>query len=259
MDCQMPRMDGYAATGAVRRLEREKSRAASAIVALTANVLARDRTRCLEAGMNGFLPKPFTQEQLVAALKPVAESLGKLTLVEARPAPVPAPAPAAAASAPRPATPVAPSPVADDEEEMLLSDTVVMGLLQAEPEGQGADPALPVLDPEQIAAIRGLGKPQVLDRLCTLLYQTAPGSIERLQAALESGDLAAVAAVAHSLKSPVSSLGGRRLADQLDRCEGAARDRADLSAARDAAFGLSRAYADLEAALRAETARPTGT
>ncbi|MFO1394427.1 MAG: response regulator [Steroidobacteraceae bacterium] len=261
MDCQMPGMDGYAATGAVRRLEREKSRPASAIVALTANVLARDRTRCLEAGMNGFLPKPFTQEQLVAALKPVAESLGKLKFVETRPAPAPAPsfAPAPALTPPRPAAAVTPVAVADDEEEMLLSDTVVMGLLQAEPEGQGADSALPVLDPEQIAAIRGLGKPQVLERLCALLYQTAPGSIERLQGALESGDLEAVAAVAHSLKSPVSSLGGRRLADQLDRCESAARDRGDLSAARDAAYGLGRAYADLESALRAETSRATGS
>jgi len=61
MDCQMPRLDGYAATRAIRRLERGRR---IPIVAMTANVTTDDRQRCLEAGMNDFLAKPVSKRQL---------------------------------------------------------------------------------------------------------------------------------------------------------------------------------------------------
>jgi HPt (histidine-containing phosphotransfer) domain-containing protein len=122
-----------------------------------------------------------------------------------------------------------------------------------------ADDGPPVLDAEQVEAIRGLGKPQVFERLCDMLYASAPDALARLRAALEQGDLEAVAAAAHSLKSPVSNLGGRRLAEQLERCEAAARDQGDLKAARKAARGLKQTYAELEAALHDATMRSTGT
>ena len=76
---------------------------------------------------------------------------------------------------------------------------------------------------------------QVFERLCQLLFTTAPESLQRLGAALEAGDLEAIARAAHSLKSPVNSLGGRRLAEQLERCELAAIETRDLKAARRAA------------------------
>jgi HPt (histidine-containing phosphotransfer) domain-containing protein len=116
-----------------------------------------------------------------------------------------------------------------------------------------------VLDADQIAAIRGLGKPKVLEHLCDLLFTGAPATLKELGTALEEGDLEAVGKAAHSLKSPVSNLGGRRLADQLERCEVAARDQGDIKAARKAARGIKQAYADLEEALRDETRRSTGT
>ena len=76
MDCQMPGMDGYEATAAIRREEGERGKWTTPIVALTANVLARDRTRCIEAGMDHFLAKPFTHNQLLAILQPIAEQRG---------------------------------------------------------------------------------------------------------------------------------------------------------------------------------------
>ena len=64
MDCQMPEMDGFTATRHIREHEESVGTAAHPIVALTANALSGDRERCLEVGMNDYLPKPFTMPAL---------------------------------------------------------------------------------------------------------------------------------------------------------------------------------------------------
>ncbi|MDJ0909161.1 MAG: response regulator [Woeseiaceae bacterium] len=69
MDCQMPVMDGFTATETIRREEAEQNRAPIPIVALTANAIAGDRERCLEAGMNDYLSKPFSLPQLKAIIE----------------------------------------------------------------------------------------------------------------------------------------------------------------------------------------------
>ncbi len=66
MDCQMPEMDGYSATRAIRALEQDGILAAHRIpiIALTAHATQADRDKCLGAGMDSFLTKPFTQAVL---------------------------------------------------------------------------------------------------------------------------------------------------------------------------------------------------
>lgn len=82
MDMQMPVMDGVTATEKIRQLPQLQQ---LPIVAMTANAMAQDKTRCLQAGMNDFISKPIEPEQLF------------LTMLRYLPAPVEVPAAAAAA------------------------------------------------------------------------------------------------------------------------------------------------------------------
>lgn len=60
MDCQMPVMDGYEASREIRKMEIEKSTPPVPIIALTASSHKKDRERCEQAGMNGYMTKPFS-------------------------------------------------------------------------------------------------------------------------------------------------------------------------------------------------------
>jgi CheY-like chemotaxis protein len=68
MDCQMPVMDGYAATRAIRHAENRTGKR-TRIVAMTANAMPEDRAACLEAGMDDYMSKPVTLASLSAALE----------------------------------------------------------------------------------------------------------------------------------------------------------------------------------------------
>ncbi len=67
MDCEMPELDGFEATRLIRK---EESVTRIPIIALTAHALEGDRQRCLAAGMDDYLSKPFSQARLLSVLKP---------------------------------------------------------------------------------------------------------------------------------------------------------------------------------------------
>jgi CheY-like chemotaxis protein len=67
MDLQMPEMDGYKATAAVRRFADEE-KAGTPIIAMTAHAMIGDRERCLAAGMDGYVSKPIRRPELVRVL-----------------------------------------------------------------------------------------------------------------------------------------------------------------------------------------------
>ena len=67
MDCFMPELDGYGASRELRELEQTERRVP--IIALTANAMADDRAKCIAAGMDDYLSKPVSLEEIRKTLQ----------------------------------------------------------------------------------------------------------------------------------------------------------------------------------------------
>jgi CheY-like chemotaxis protein len=73
MDVQMPEMDGFEATAAIR--DKEKLTGAHIpVIAMTAHALKGDRERCLSAGMDGYISKPIRTDEMYATIESVIAS-----------------------------------------------------------------------------------------------------------------------------------------------------------------------------------------
>jgi CheY-like chemotaxis protein len=190
MDCQMPGLDGFELTRRIR--EREgvpeadfpSGGAAGAgsparrtlIVALTANAMRGDRERCLAAGMDDYLIKPFTERQLLAVLHRRLRARG-----------------------PRG------SPDGDDRAGASVASIA---------ETARPMPASPI-DQEALDAIRALGRragSDVLGRVVRLYLTSSVELVQALSAAAARRDGPALRDLAHTLKSSSASVGAGGLA-----------------------------------------------
>ncbi len=70
MDCQMPTMDGFEASRLIRKMDEKPQ---PVIIAVTANALLGERERCLLAGMDDYISKPFQADHLVAIVRKWAD------------------------------------------------------------------------------------------------------------------------------------------------------------------------------------------
>ncbi len=218
MDCQMPLMDGFEATRRIRSKEASIGRQPMPIIALTANALQGDRERCLEAGMNDFISKPFTMKKLREVLRAATGSITTNT--------APAAAPLAGA---------APGNVRGDA-------------ARDEDSQRGTGSALPIVDLAHIEELLSLNRPQIVPRAIALFKTQADKNLDEVDAALNAFSIADVERAAHSLKSAALSIGGRRFAEAASDCEQAARS-GEFKIAADLAVRLRPEFSELCAAL----------
>ena len=193
MDCQMPVLDGYAATREWR--DREvllQSPARLPIVAMTANAMAGDRQRCLDAGMDDYLSKPVSREQLENCLQRWLP--GRASFAERAVKPLPGKAPEASAAA----------------------------VAVAAPERPGTPPVFPVLDHSMLDELQEIAGDETV-RIIGLFLEDAPRLIARLEMASTVPDLEAMRDAAHTLKSSSANVGAMALSTAAKRVELGAR------------------------------------
>ncbi|USX12638.1 response regulator [Oxalobacteraceae bacterium OTU3CAMAD1] len=232
MDIQMPEMDGYQATRAIRRL---LGAGAPPIVAMTANAMAADRVAALEAGMVDHIGKPFDLAQLIdVILKHVGRGTGPAGVA----AEEPAAADGAIAQVAAPAAIAAPAPAA--AVSAVSTDSGAMPLPEAGLNSTAALKRMGGLQPVYLMALRSFAVESV--KLAT-----------QLREARDAGDAEAALPVLHTLKGLSGTVGADRMAAlaqlaEVTLKEGAsARAWDQLGLVLDAGPGL---VADIEQVLR---------
>ena len=188
MDCQMPVMDGFTATAKIRDREQQSQAARIPIIALTANAMEGDRERCLNAGMDDYLSKPFSQQALADVL-----SRWYLRRDQLQPP--------------------------DNQVEATPPD-------DGENRPSTASPA-PQIDRTAWATITALqrpGKPNLLHKTIGSYLTSSQAQIDGLRQALQEENYQIMFVPAHTLKSSSAMLGATRLAELAGQIESACRN-----------------------------------
>ncbi|GLI33694.1 response regulator [Desulforhabdus amnigena] len=195
MDCQMPEMDGYEATRRIRENEALKQSGNGKfrplpIVALTAHAMDGEKDHCLSAGMDDYLSKPFTMQQLRGVMekwlpRPVSED-----------------------SSPEKAAPL--GDVSSSDAPPVDAESL-SGLLNQR-----------MLD--NIRALEQGGTPGILKKIIDVYLSSTPAQLDLLEEAASRESAAEIRNIAHSLKSSSANLGATALAEKCKELEAMARN-----------------------------------
>ncbi|HET6435809.1 MAG TPA: ATP-binding protein [Xanthomonadaceae bacterium] len=218
MDCQMPVMDGYTATRRWRACEQADGGGQHLpIIAMTANAMAGDRQKCLDAGMDDYLAKPVTRGELERCLRRwrrprPGDGGARASQQAALPAGVPATAAQALAGAAS-ALSAAPPPTPD-------AAPAAAAVADEPAQELGAE----VLDHAVLDELRSVLGAEI-DRLVSVFLDEVPQQIVKLEAAALGPDYPVLQEVAHSLKSASANVGAMALSTAAKRVELGARMR----------------------------------
>jgi PAS domain S-box-containing protein len=189
MDCEMPQMDGFEAAKRIREFENLTRKERTPIIALTAHALAEVREKCLGAGMDDFLVKPFEERRLHETMR---RWIGKLECKSS-----------------------------SMKAEAAQTETT------AGPGGLGGG-AIDAAAIAGIRAMDIKGTGELLKRVVSQFNDTAPALAAAIQEKFGAGDLDAVWRAAHSLKSSAAATGARQVAGRCAEIETLARNGDDI-------------------------------
>jgi signal transduction histidine kinase/CheY-like chemotaxis protein len=178
MDVQMPVLDGFAATAAIRELEAE-SGARTPIIAMTAHAMKGDRERCLAAGMDDYVSKPFRPRELFAAVERGA-------------------------------------PVANADRQVSASTSPSGDLKTAS--GQASDGFSCAFNRDEALRNVG-GDDAILAEMVELFATECPKQMSEIGSAYQAGDHVALSRAAHTLKGSVSLFGAEQARAAAQRLE----------------------------------------
>jgi len=200
MDVQMPEMNGYEATVAIREKGYDLP-----IIAVTANALKGDRDKCMASGMNDFLTKPFKRDDLVPILQRWVTDVDNAVSADAEMSIAPPPAVSAG---------LAHSASAGPEDPFAVPEEFMSGELSG--------PDATIFDADA-AVERFVGQRAVVERVISVFVEKCSETVGILEGYLNDGAFEDLLRDAHGLKGGAWNLEARRLGDVAAQLEGSAR------------------------------------
>ena len=174
MDCQMPEMDGYEATAQIRQYEASTDKDPTPIIAFTANAMRHDQEKCFDAGMDDFLPKPVSRDDLEEKLKKwLPGKLEKIGVEDFSP------------ESDSGETEDVPPEMVDDKRQAVWNRGEALARLN--------------------------GKEKAMARMVKLFIDDMPARVDLLKQAIDQGQVEEVASLAHAIKGVAGNISGSLL------------------------------------------------